>query len=147
MSGLMTTRPESMAAPICPADQSAHRASPVMTSSSTHESTRVAGRIAAGSVATQQRHDLVGAQAGHVFAGRRVTQPPGQTLTPGFLVLTGDDLQMSVHLYNLDRIACVQPVFRAQVGGDRHLSLAVQHHGRSSLPSYVIHLLRNTRRA
>jgi hypothetical protein len=46
--GLMTTRPESMAAAICLADQSAHRSSPVMTSSSTHESTRVVALIGHG---------------------------------------------------------------------------------------------------
>src|SRR5712691_8602045 len=72
MSGLITTRPLSMAAAICPADQSAHRSSPVMTSSRTQESTRVAGLIATGLVGTEQRHDLIRAQASHLCAADRI---------------------------------------------------------------------------
>ena len=82
MSGLITTRPVSMAAAISAVDQAAHCSSSVMTSSSTHEWTRAAGRIAAGSLATEQRHDLVSAHAGHVPAGGCVAQPQVGGLPP-----------------------------------------------------------------
>src|SRR5690242_17092130 len=110
MSGLITTRPASMADAIWPADQSAQRSSPVITSSSTQESTRVAGRIAAGSLATQQRHDLVGAHARHLLAGRRVAQPPDQPLPSGLGSLGADDLKRAVDLDDLDIVAGVQPI-------------------------------------
>src|ERR1700751_2110072 len=110
MSGLITTRPESMAAAIRAADQSAHCSSPVMTSNSTQESTRVAGRIAAGSVATQQRHDLVGAHPCHVLAGGRVPQSPNQPLPPALSSLGADDLERPSNLDDLDFIPGMQSV-------------------------------------
>src|ERR1700756_627945 len=128
MSGLMTTRPASMAAAISRADQSAHCSSPVMTSRSTQESTRVAGRMAAGSLATQQRHDLVGAHARAPLAGGRVAQPPDQPLAPAFSPLGTDDLKRAVDLNNLDLVAGVQPVLGPQVRRDGQLAFAVQHH-------------------
>src|ERR1700683_3600219 len=128
MSGLITTRPASMAVAICPADQSAHCSSPVMTSSSTHESTRVTGLITGGSLATQQRHDLVGAQVGHVAAGRRVAQPPDRALSPGLRSLRPHDLQGAVELDDLDVVADVQVVLVPQVRRYGHLPFAVQHH-------------------
>src|SRR5579859_1936043 len=128
MRGLITTRPASMAAAICLADQSAQSSSPVMTSSSTQESTMVAGRIAAGSLATQQRHDLVGTHARDVPAGGRVTQPPDQPLPPTLCSLGTDDLQRTTSLDDLDLIPGMQPVFDPQMRRDSHLALAVQHH-------------------
>src|ERR1022692_416829 len=126
-----------MATAICSADQSAHCSSPVITSSSTQESTSVAGRIAAGpidamSLATEQCHDLVGTQAGHVPAGRRVTQPPGQALAPGLRRLVAHNLQGTPYLDDLDLIAGMQAILNPQMRRDGHLALAVQHH--DSLP-------------
>src|ERR1700752_2486574 len=118
MSGLITTRPVSMAAAICCADQSAHCSSPVMTSSRTQESTKMAGRIAAGSLATQQRHDLVGAHARHVLAGGRVTQPPDQPLPSALGTLRADDLKRASDLYDLDLVPGVQPVLGPQMRRD-----------------------------
>src|SRR5450756_65046 len=128
MSGLITTRPASMAAAISCADQSAHCLSPVMTSRSTQESTRVAGRMAAGSLATQQRHDLVGAHAGHVLAGGGVAQSPDQPLPPALGPLSADDLKLPADLDDLDLISGVQPVLGPQVRRDGQLAFAVQHH-------------------
>src|SRR5580698_7203442 len=144
MSGLMTTRPESMAAAICPADQSAHRSSPVMTSSSTHESTSVVALIAPRSVATKQRHDLVGAQAGHVAAGSRVTQPARQALPPGFGSFRTHNLQRAVEVDDFDLVANMQAVLVPQVRRDGHLTLAVQHHDALPSPYPVLRLPRNT---
>src|ERR1039457_2864994 len=101
MIGLITTRPTSMAAAISRADQSAHCSSPVMTSRSTQESTRVAGRMA-GSLATQQRHDLVGAHTRHVLPGGRVAQPPDQPLPSALGPLDADDLKRAADLDDLD---------------------------------------------
>src|SRR6202042_3519648 len=115
MSGLITTRPTSMAAAISRADQSAHCSSPVMTSRSTQESIMVARWIAERSLATQQRHDLVGAHACHVLAGGRVAQPPDQPLPPGFGSLGADDLERAADLDDLDLIAGVQPVLVPQM--------------------------------
>src|ERR1700684_940078 len=147
MSGLMTTRPESMAAAICPADHSAHRSSPVMTSSSTHESTRGVPLIGQPSVATEQRHDLVGTQAGHVAAGSRVTQPPHQALPPGFGSFRTHNLQCAVEVDDFDLVASMQVVLVPQVRRDGHLALTVQHH--DALPSGypVLRLPRNTNTA
>src|SRR5580658_4438209 len=144
MSGLMTTRPESMAAAICPADQSAHRSSPMMTSSSTHESTRVVGLIAPGSLATEQRHDLVGAQARHIAAGSSVTQLADQAPPPGLRSLRAHDLQCALDVDHFDLVANVQVILVPQVRRDRHLALTVQHH--DALPSRypVLRLPRNT---
>src|SRR5579863_5198910 len=128
MSGLMTTLPASMAAAISRADQSAHCSSPVMTSRSTQESTRVAGRIAAGSLATQQRHDLVGAHARHVLPGGGVAQTPDQPLPPALCSLGADDLKRAANLDDLDLIPGVQPVLGPQVRRDGHLPFAIQHH-------------------
>src|ERR1700759_2778953 len=129
MSGLITARPASRAAAIWLADQSAQCASPVMTSSSTHESISVADRMAAGSVIAQQGHDVVSAQAGHVTAAGRVTQPPGQTLSTGWPCLGAHDLQVTVDFNDLDVVTCVQSVLSSQLRRDGHLALAVQHHG------------------
>ena len=43
-----------------------------MTSSRTQESARVAGLIATGLVGTEQRHDLIRAQASHLCAADRI---------------------------------------------------------------------------
>src|ERR1700722_2653473 len=115
MSGLMTTLPASMAAAISRADQSAHCSSPVMTSRSTQESMRVAGRIAAGSLATQQRHDLIGGHAYHVRAGPRSPPPPAQPLSPALSPLRTDDLQRAVDLDDLNLVPGVQPVLGTQL--------------------------------
>src|SRR5579864_2732041 len=104
MSGLITTRPVSRAAATRCADQSAHCSSPVMTSRRTQESTKIAGRIAAGSLATQQRHDLVGAHTRHLLAGCRVAQPPDQSLPPALGSLDADDLKRAASLHDLDLI-------------------------------------------
>src|SRR5580692_10532559 len=98
MIGLITARPSSMAAAIRAADQSAQFSSPVMTSSSTQESIKVAVRMAAGLFATQQRHDLIGAHARHVLSGGGIPQPPGQPLSPALGSLAPDDLQRAVGL-------------------------------------------------
>src|SRR5690348_14074313 len=137
MSGLMTTRPLSMAAVICPADQSAHCLSPVMTSSSTQESTRVAGRIGVGSLATEQRHDLVGTHARYISRSCRITQPPDQPLAPAFCALLAHYLQRTVHLGNLNLVAGMQAELGPEVRRDGHLALAVQHHGARALQ--VVH--------
>src|SRR5579875_2451335 len=144
MIGLMTARPWSMAVAICPAAQSAQRLSAVMTSSSTQESIRVAGRMAAGLLATQQRHDLVGGHARHIPPGGGVPQPPGQPLPSAFGSLTPDDLQCAVDLDDLDFVARVQPVFGSQVRGDGQLALAVQHHSHLQALYPVLRLLRNS---
>src|SRR5712691_5412173 len=128
MSGLITTRPLSMAAAICPADQSAHRSSPVMTSSRTQESTRVAGLIATGLVGTEQRHDLIRAQASHLCAASRIAQPPDQTLAPALRCLIAHNLEHTTDLDYLDLIPGMQPVLGSQVRGDGDLALTVQHH-------------------
>src|SRR5258708_10632824 len=128
MKGLHSTRPGSAASAICPADQSTHFSSPVMTSSSTHESTRVAGLIAARSVATEQRHDLVGTHAIHGPAGSRVPQSPHQALAPSFGPLGAHDRQGTADLDNLYLVARIQDVLRPQMRRDSHLTLAVQHH-------------------
>src|ERR1700761_322330 len=107
-----------MAAAISRADQSAHCSSPVMTSSSTQESISVAGRIAAGSLATQQRHDLVGAHARDFLAGGRVPKAPDQALPPAFGSLGADNLKHAASLDNLDLIAGVQSVLGPQVRRD-----------------------------
>src|SRR5581483_2610197 len=99
-----------------------------MTSSSTQESTRVAGRIAAGSFATQQRHDLVGAHARDVVPGGGVTQPAGQPLPPGPGSLGADNPERTADLDDLDLIAGVQPVLGPQMRRNGHLAFAVQHH-------------------
>lgn len=93
MNGSITTRPASRAAAISLADQSAHLSFPVMTSRSTHESTRVAERIAATSFATEQRHDLVGTHARYFLAGGRAVQPANQSLPSALGPLSADDLQ------------------------------------------------------
>src|ERR1700721_302975 len=128
MSGLITTRPASMAAAISWADQSAHCSSPVVTSSSTQESTRVAGRIADGSLATQQRHDLVGAHARHLLAGRRIAQSADHPLPPALGSLDADDLKRAADLDDLYLVPGVQPVLGPQVRRDGQLALAVQNH-------------------
>src|ERR1035437_8055493 len=114
MRGLITTRPASTAAAICAADQSAHCSSPVMTSSSTQESTRVAGRSAGASLATEQRHDLVGAHARHVLAGGRTAEPPDQPLPPALSPFGADDLERAANLDDLDIIPGMQPVLRSE---------------------------------
>src|ERR1035437_4766280 len=141
MRGLITTRPASTAAAICAADQSAHCSSPVMTSSSTQESTRVAGRSAGASLATEQRHDLVGAHARHVLAGGRPphllaggrpADPPAQPLPPALSPFGADDLERAANLDDLDIIPGMQPVLGPQMRRDGHLACAVQYH--HSLP-------------
>src|SRR5712691_456390 len=128
MSGLITTRPASIAIAIWLADQSAHRSSPVMTSSSTHESTRVAERIAVRSFATEQRHDLVGAHARYFLTTGRVAQPADQPLPSALGPLSADDLQRAGDLDDLHLIPGVQPVLGPQMRRDGHLAFAVQHH-------------------
>src|SRR5262249_34123236 len=126
--GLITTRPASSAAAISVADQSAHLSSAVMTSSSTHESTRVAGRIAARSFATEQRHDLVGAHASYFVTSSRATQPADQSLPSALGPLGAYDLQRVADLDDLNFIPGVQSVLSPQIRRDGHLALAVQHH-------------------
>src|SRR3954471_8825543 len=109
MSGLITTRPASMAVAICAADQSAHCSSPVMTSRRTHESMRVAGRIAAGLLATQQGHDLVGAHARDVLPAGGAAQPPGQPLPSAFGSFGAHDLEGAAYLDDLDLVPRAQP--------------------------------------
>src|ERR1700722_777432 len=128
MSGLMTTLPASMAAAISRPDQSAHCSSSVMTSSSTQESTRVAGRIAAGSLATQQRHDLVGAHPRHFLASRRIAQPPNQPLPPALGSLGADDLKRAAAFDDLHLVPGMHPVLGPQIRWDGQLALAVQNH-------------------
>src|SRR5579862_6503206 len=132
MSGLITARPVSMAAAISAPDQSAHCRSPVMTSRSTHESMRVAGRIAAGLLATEEGHDLIGAHARDVLPGGGAAQPPDQPLPPALGPLGADDLESAIHLDDLDLVPGVQPVLGPQVRRDRQLTFAVQNH--DSLP-------------
>src|ERR1039457_3244059 len=111
MRGLITTRPASTAAAICAADQSAHGASPVLTSSSTQESTRVAEWSAEASLATEQ---------------------PDQPLSPALTPFRADDLERAANLYDLDIIPGMQPVLGPQMRRDGHLAFAVQyHHSRS----------------
>src|SRR5207237_1513834 len=129
MRGLITTRPASRASAIRCADQSAHRGSPVATSRITHESTRVAGRRAAGLLATEQVHDLLGAHSLDVRARRGVAQPPDQALPPGLRPLGPDDLQDPADLHHLDLVAFMQAELGAKTGRYSHLPLAVQHHG------------------
>src|SRR5581483_205735 len=96
-----------------------------MTSSSTQESTRVAGRIA-GLFATQQRHDLVGAHARDVVPGGGVAQAAGQPPPPGLGPLGADDPERTADLDNLDLVPSVQPVLGPQMRRDGHLAFAVQ---------------------
>src|SRR5580698_10586596 len=104
MRGLITTRPASTAAAICAADQSAHCSSPVMTSRSTQESTRVEGRCSEALLATEQRHDLVGAHARHILAGGCTAEPPDQPLPPALCPFGADDLEDAANLDDLDLI-------------------------------------------
>src|SRR5256886_13537203 len=129
MSGLSTARPASRTSAIRLAEHCAHRGSPVATSRITHESTRVAGRIAAGLLGTEQVHDLVGAHSLDVRARRGVAQPPDQALTPGLRPLGLDDPQAPVDLHHLDLIAFTQAELGAKMGRYGHLPLAVQYHG------------------
>src|SRR3984957_17782254 len=117
-----------MAAAISRPDQSAHCSSSVMTSSSTQESTRVPGRIAAGSLATQQRHDLVGAHPRHFLASRRIAQPPNQPLPPALGSLGADDLKRAADFDDLHLVPGMHPVLGPQIRWDGQLALAVQNH-------------------
>src|ERR1700761_2029381 len=126
MSGLITTRPASMAAAICAADQSAQRSSPGMTSRRTHESIRVAGRIAAGLLATEEGHDLVGAHARGLLPAGGAAQPADQPLPPALGSLRADDLEGATDLDDLDLVPRVQAELGPQVRGYGQLAFAVQ---------------------
>src|ERR1039457_1320411 len=132
MRGVITTRPASPAPAICAAHQSAHRSSPVMTSSSTQESTRVAEWSAEASLATEQRHDLVRAHARHVLAGGRTAEPPDRPLSPALSPCRPDDPEPPANLYDLGIIPGRPPVPGPQMRRDGHLAFAVQYH--HSLP-------------
>jgi hypothetical protein len=67
----------------------------------------VVGLTAPGSLATEQRHDLVRAQARHGTAGRSVAQPPDQALPPGLRSLRTHDLQRAVDVDDLERQAVI----------------------------------------
>src|SRR5260370_23179095 len=121
MSGLSTARAGSMAIAIWLADQSAHRSSPVMTSSSTQESTRVAERIAVRSLATEQRHDLVGAHARYFLTADRVAQPADQPLPSALSPLSADDLQRGADRHDLHLLPALQSGRAPQTRRDCHL--------------------------
>jgi hypothetical protein len=79
-----------------------------MTSRRTQESISVTGRIGTISLATQQRHNLVSAQADH-FPGRSsVAQPPNQPPAPALRAFGAHYLQRATYLYDLNLITRVQ---------------------------------------
>ena len=51
------------------------------------------GRSAEGLLATEQRHDLVGAHARHILAGSRIAESPDQPLPPALGPFRADDLE------------------------------------------------------
>jgi hypothetical protein len=96
----------------------------------------VADGIAAGSLATQQRHDLVSAHARHVPAGGRVAQPPDQPLPPALSSLGADYLKHAADLDDLNLIAGMQSVLGSQMRRDGQLALAtVARRGRGGATS------------
>jgi hypothetical protein len=115
-----------------------------MTSRSTQESTSVTGRIGTGSLATEQRHDLVSTQARHVRSGSRVTQPSNKPPASAFRPFGAHYLQRATHLDNFNLITWMQAELRPQVRRDSHLPLAIQHHGIRTTLWPVLLLLRNT---
>ena len=90
---------------------------------------RVAGRIAAGLLATEEGHDLVGAHASDVLPGGGAAQPPDQPLPAALGPLCADDLKGTAHLDDLDLVPGVQPVLGPQMRRDGYLAFAVQYYG------------------
>ena len=95
--------------------------------------------MAAGSLATEQRHDLVGAHARYISRGCRITEPPDQPLAPGPRAFGAHYLQRTIHLGNLNLVASMQAELGPELRRDGHLAFAVQHHDtrtRSGRPPY-----------
>src|SRR5690349_22981412 len=139
-TGLTISRPSSSVRAKASADQAPHLGSSVATSSRTQESTRVACSRTTRRVllVTQQSHDLVSGHGRRRTATKSLRGPPA----PRAAALPAHDPQGVAHFDHVDLVAGVQAVLLADLGGNGHLSLAVQSH--RARPHYVLQVARNT---